>query len=286
MTTPSATLLDRYQSCRKFVEPGFWIAFFLIQAIANSWIVLVDLHRSGEQIAAWQPAVWEGSSNLVLMALMPALIAFEQRDPLRLLTLGRHLLASIVYCAAHVVAMVALRKLAYLSQHALYDFHTSWRVVFYEYVKDVRTYFGLLVAVNFYRLLLWRWQGEASLLDTPDEGPPVEPVERPERFLVRKLGKEFLLSAADIEWVQAWGNYVNLRVRGHDYPLRSTLTALIERLDSKRFVRVHRSYVVNLDLVQEIEPLDAGDARAKLQSGEYVPVSRRYRDALRKFAEA
>jgi len=135
-----------------------------------------------------------------------------------------------------------------------------------------------------YRFVMLRWQGEAKLLEEPDEGPPVEPLERPERFLVRKLGKEFLLPAAEIESVQAWGNYVNLRVRGHDYPLRSTMAAIEQRLDAKRFARVHRSYVVNLDFVIEIEPLESGDARAKLRDGSHVPVSRRYRDELRKLS--
>ncbi len=103
---------------------------------------------------------------------------------------------------------------------------------------------------------------------------------------MRKLGKEFLLPAAEIESVQAWGNYVNLRVRGHDYPLRSTMAAIEQRLEAKRFVRVHRSYVVNLDFVVEIEPLDSGDARAKLRDGSHVPVSRRYRDELRRLSGA
>ena len=125
-----------------------------------------------------------------------------------------------------------------------------------------------------YRLLLLRLQGEASLLDAPDDGPQVEPVERPERFLVRKLGKEYLLPAAEVEWLQAWGNYVNLRVRAHDYPLRATMASIEARLDPARFVRVHRSYIVNLDYVQEIEPLDSGDARARMREGGQVPVSR------------
>jgi DNA-binding LytR/AlgR family response regulator len=177
--------------------------------------------------------------------------------------------------------MVGIRKFAYFTQHESYIFGLSGRELLYEYLKDVRTYFGLLVFVLFYRLVLLRWQGEARLLDQPDSGQPVKPIDRPERFLVRTLGKEFLLPALDIEYLQAWGNYVNLRVRGHDYPLRTTMAAIEKRLDPKRFVRVHRSYIVNLDFVAEIEPLDSGDARAKLRHGDYVPVSRRYREALR-----
>jgi DNA-binding LytR/AlgR family response regulator len=89
------------------------------------------------------------------------------------------------------------------------------------------------------------------------------------------------VSAADIEWVQASGNYVNLRVRGHDYPLRSTIAGIGERLDPARFARIHRSYIVNLDRIAQIEPLDTGDARIVMDDGAIVPCSRRYRDALR-----
>ena len=127
-----------------------------------------------------------------------------------------------------------------------------------------------------------RLQGEASLLDAPDDdAPPVEPIERPERFLVRKLGREFLVPAADIESLQAAGNYVNLRVRGREYPLRSTIAAIEARLDPRRFRRVHRSHIVNLDHVASIEPLETGDARVHLRDGQIVPVSRRYLGVLR-----
>jgi uncharacterized protein (DUF2164 family) len=83
---------------------------------------------------------------------------------------------------------------------------------------------------------------------------------------VRTLGKEFFLPAAEVEWLQAWGNYVNVRVRGHDYPLRSTMAAVEAQLDPARFVRVHRSYIMNLD---------SGDARARMRDGGMVPVEAR-----------
>ena len=177
-----------------------------------------------------------------------------------------------------------------LSDEAFLDRHGRWRgayedssLFFYidEYVKDARTYVGMVVLISFYRLLLRRLQGEASLLAEPDEGQPVEPLDRPERFLVRKLGRDFLVAAADIECLQASGNYVNLRVRGHDYPLRSTIVGIESRLDPRLFTRVHRSYIVNLGQVASIEPLDAGEARLHLLDGTIIPCSRRYRQALR-----
>ncbi len=281
--------LARYRPWQQIVEPGFWILFFCTQAAVNSVIVWMDIGRVKLNFAAWEPAAWEWTSNLVLLALVPAVIAFERRFPLQLGTwrknLRWHLLATIPYSLMHVMAMVALRKLIYLTQGDTYGFGNWPREFLYEYMKDARSYAGMLIIVAFYRLLLLRLQGEASLLTAPDTGPPVEPIERPERFLVRKLGKEFLLPAAEVEWLQAWGNYVNLRVRGRDYPLRSTMGEIETRLDPGRFVRVHRSYIVNLDCVQEIEPMDSGDARAKMRDGGVVPVSRRYRDNLRRAAE-
>lgn len=97
---------------------------------------------------------------------------------------------------------------------------------------------------------------------------------------MRKLRKEFLIAARDIEWLQAQGNYVGLHVSGHDYLLRSTLADFLGQLDAARLARVHRSYAVNLDRVAEIEPLDGGDARLRMKDGSHVPCSRRYRDAL------
>lgn len=63
------------------------------------------------------------------------------------------------------------------------------------------------------------------------------------------------------------------------------MTGIERRLDRARFVRVHRSYMVNLDRVKEIEPLETGDARMLLASGTRVPLSRRYRAALRQTLE-
>ena len=279
-------LLERYKPWRRFVEVGFWVVSFLLGAVLNSAVVLLDVERVHLDFAPWEPVTWETSSGLALLALVPLVIAFEKRVPLEFgslrRNLPRHLLASVLFCVLHVLGMVGIRKAVYAAMGASYDFGPWPRELFYEYLKDVRTYAGMLATLYLYRLLLLRLQGEAKLLDAPDDGAPaVEPVERPGRFLVRKLGKEFLVAADDIEWLQASANYVNLRVHGRDYPLRSTMAALEPRLDPAKFVRVHRSYMVNLDCLQEIEPLESGDARLRMRDGGQIPCSRRYRPLLR-----
>lgn len=277
--------LDRFQPWRPAFEVGFWVFFFCLHAAFNTITSIFDVERVNLNFARWEPAVWEWTSNLVLLALVPAVIAFERRVPLYLGVMRRnlpwHLVASVAFSVVHVVAMVALRKAIYRLQDARYEFGPWLQELFYEYLKDGRTYALILAMLFLYRAFLLRLQGEASLLEAPDAGPPVEPIERPERFLVKKLGKEFLLPAQEIEWLQAWGNYVNLRVRGRDYPLRSTMAAIEGRLDPALFVRVHRSYMVNIGHVIEIEPLEGGDAKVRMRDGSTVPCSRRYREALR-----
>jgi DNA-binding LytR/AlgR family response regulator len=276
---------DRFRPWRRTFEVGFWVATYLLNAVANSAVTWLDIQRVGLDFAAWEPAVWEWSSALVCLALVPAVAWFTRWNPVRFDTWTRalplHVLGSIAWSAVHVGGMVALRKVAYAVQGDHYDFGPWLREWGYEYLKDVRSYAGLVATIEAWRWFLRRWQGEASVLAQPDDAPAPAMAERPERFLVRKLGKEFLIAANDVEALQASGNYVNLRVRGHEYPLRSTMATIETQLDPTRFVRVHRSHMVNLDCIAQIEPLDTGDARVVLRDGTIVPCSRRYRDALR-----
>lgn len=285
MTDASDSAYQRFLPWRRTFEIGFWVAMTLINGIANSITVLMDIRREGLDFASWEPVVWEWSSGVLWLALVPPVVWFTRRFPLHWDNLRRqlpwYLLASVAVSLIHVVGMVGLRILAYRFQGTEYDFGDWGRQFFYEYLKDARTFAGMVLTIEGYRFLLRRWQGEASLLDLPDEGPPLEPVERPERFLVRKLGREFLVAANDIEWLQAASNYVNLRVRGHDYPLRSTIGGIEDKLDPRLFARIHRSYIVNVGQVVSIEPLDSGDARIHLKDGSHLPCSRRYRDVLK-----
>jgi hypothetical protein len=311
MTGAAPAWIDRYphdRALRRRAEFGFWAVVLLVQAAFNTVVTWVDLRGAGRALAAWEPLVWELSSTLVVAALIPAVVAFERRFVLRWGTLRRHLpwhvAASVVYCTVHLAGMWALRHAVYAVVGQSYQPAGWWVQWGYEYLKDVRSYALTVSALVSYRFLLLRLQGEARVLDAPEQPAPSSPApqgprppdtaqapgdapalatlppQRPERFLVRKLRREFLIAANDIAWLQAEANYVGLHVNGHDYLLRSTLTDFLKQLDPARFVRVHRSYAVNLDAVAVIEPLDSGDARLTMKDGSTVPCSRRYRDAL------
>lgn len=277
--------LEHYLRHRRLYEVLLVIAIATINAVANIGVTWIEIRRHDGQLAAWEPITWEVSSHIVSLVLLPLVFAFDRRRPMRWdnlrWTLPRHLLGSIVFCVVHVSAMIGIRKLVYAANGSYYDFGNLPVGLLYEYLKDVRGYFWILTFVYCYRYILLRLQGEARVLSEPDAGPAVDSVERPQRFLVRKLGKEFLVAVTDVEWLEAQGNYVNLHVRDRVYPLRSTMAAVEALLDPAKFVRVHRSHIVNLDYLAEIEPLDTGDARLRLRDGNVVPCSRTFRTVLR-----
>jgi hypothetical protein len=270
---------------RRYFEAALWVAFYLLGAIVDTVEAQLDIARVHLAFAPWEPAMWAWTGHLASLALIPAVVAVESRFPLRFgalrASLPWHAVASVAYSVIHVLATVAARTAIYASQNLDYDFGYWPRELFYEYLRDFRSYVLVLLIIGAYRLLLFRLQGEVTLLDAPDSGTADGSIERPEHFLVKTLGKEFLLPTAEIAWVQAMGDSVRLHVRGRDYPLRATQQAIETRLDPSRFARVHRSYIVNLDQVAGIEPTDGGDARIRMKDGAEVPCSRHYRDVLR-----
>lgn len=285
MTDRAYQWYQRYRPWQRWVEIAAWVAFFTVMGAFNGVARLMDVRRNGLPFADWEPLVWEATSALAMLVLVPLVAWFSARLPLFQRrwpqAVAGHVAGSVAFCLAHVGLMVALRRACYALAGGQYDFGDWPTELFYEYLKDARTYFGMVVVIEVYRAFMRRLGGEARLLDAPDDAPPSEPVDLPERFLVRMLGREFLVPARDIEWAAAAGNYVNLHVRARDYPLRSTLAAIEQRLDPGRFLRVHRSYLVNLDRIAEIEPLESGDARLTMRCGGVLPVSRRYRQELR-----
>ena len=110
----------------------------------------------------------------------------------------------------------------------------------------------------------------------------VEPTVPPKHFLVKKLDKEFLVKVEDIEWIESSGNYVNLHSNGRIYPLRSTLTKISERLACAHFSRVHRSFAVNHQAIDNISYQGSGDGEITLKGGKRLALSRRYKDEFKK----
>lgn len=98
-----------------------------------------------------------------------------------------------------------------------------------------------------------------------------------ERLVVRLRGKILLIPAAEVDWIKAEDNYIRIHTSSSSYLDRETLSALSERLDPKKFVRVHRSALVNVNKIKEVTVIN-GEYELLLQSGVRIGLGRTYRD--------
>jgi len=107
-----------------------------------------------------------------------------------------------------------------------------------------------------------------------------------ERFLVRGPTHLYFVNAAEVEWIDAASNYVRLHVGGRAHFVRGTVKGIAQRLAPDRFVRVHRSAIVNLDFVQRLEPFEHGEYVITMRDGARVRSSRSYNEQLRALLRA
>jgi len=263
-------------------------------AVSNVFTALADRARYGVHLDVRAPITWEFSSVVCMWLLTPAIGWWLQQFPLVhggwLRSLPAHLVATLPFSLLHVGGMVGLRDLAYRLMGWHYEFGPWWPNWFYEYRKDFIAYWLLVVCIVALRLYgLWIDSRESTAATDPPE-PAVEDAAVPgeaagadtplERLVVRKLNREYVIAVADVDRVEADGNYVNVYTQGTAYPRRESLAALEKKLDGRRFVRVHRGHLVNVDRIREIQPWDHGDYRLVLRDGTCVNLSRRYRARL------
>jgi two-component system, LytTR family, response regulator len=101
-----------------------------------------------------------------------------------------------------------------------------------------------------------------------------------DRLAVR-VGDELLLLRTDqVDWIEAADNYVNLHCGGETHTVRETMNALQKTLDPRKFLRVHRSAIVNVDRIKALQPWFRGDYRVVLHTGAILTLSRTYRKSL------
>ena len=103
-----------------------------------------------------------------------------------------------------------------------------------------------------------------------------------DRLVVKSGGSTRFVRVADIDWIEAAGVYANLHIGGKELLYRAALSELAERLDSVRFVRVHRSAIVNIESILRLEPISHGEFEVILKDGSRSRISRTYRSQLEK----
>lgn len=260
----------------------FLAAYIFINNTINATSDIMEAKRLNTlPFEWWEPFIWEYSSALGILVLIPGIVYFLTSYPFNFQAMGRsisvYLLASIVFSVLHVCMMVGIRKLVYWTNARDYDFGLLWYEFLYEYRKDLLSFIFLIAVIKGYQYFIAQLKGEVRLLQKTEELT----VPQFERLLVRKLGKEFIIKVKDIEWIESSGNYVNLHINGRVYPLRTTLTKLSEQLVSQGFCRVHRSYAVRLDAICSITPIHSGDSEITLTNGKKLNLSRRYKEQFK-----
>jgi two-component system LytT family response regulator len=103
-----------------------------------------------------------------------------------------------------------------------------------------------------------------------------------ERLVIKSAGRVFFLRAEEIDWIEAAANYVKLHVGKESHLLRETINGLAAKLDPDKFLRIHRSTIINLERVKELQPWFHGDYVVILKDGTQLTSSRNYREQLNK----
>jgi len=117
------------------------------------------------------------------------------------------------------------------------------------------------------------------LLDFLAEARTESPMDR--RLVVKAAGRVVFLDVDEIEWIEAAANYVRLQTADHSYLMREAISRIASRLDPLQFVRIHRSTIVNVRKIKELQPSSHGDYMVILANGKELSCSRGYRARLR-----
>jgi two-component system LytT family response regulator len=101
-----------------------------------------------------------------------------------------------------------------------------------------------------------------------------------DRILIKSSGEIFFLKAEEIDWIEAEGDYMKFHVSGRTHLMRETMARLEARLDPKRFIRIHRSTIVNFDRLRKLSPSFAGEYAVILHDGTKLKLSRGYHERI------
>jgi DNA-binding LytR/AlgR family response regulator len=256
-----------------------WVALLIV---ANCFVnVLTAIqHTTSGATNLRGPIVDESTSALVLIMLLPILkrsvdalsSARDRRVAFFFVTM-----AVIAYALSHIVLIVLLRQMAYPAFGGTYEFR--WRAEFpTEFRKDLISAF--MIVVVFW--LIDRRPGARSVA-TVDELPASPPraslSPRPEIWL-RDRSASIRVDPTEVISVTSAGNYVEFVLPARRHLIRGTLAAEETRLKPFGFSRVHRTKLVNTHRIAVIEPRPNGDFALRMDNGEVIAGSRRYKDAV------
>lgn len=248
------------------------------------WIVLVTVLWSVELLAAMSTRDSLGggkddfrlvseqvTSALAVLILIPLVLRWLRLFPVRRgawpAAIVGHTAGSMLFAFGHHVLMILMR----VPWYKLHGIDYLWRDPFFrnlvvEYQKDIKVYFGIVVVATAYQMYLRARPGPQAAL--------------PDRLVVQTGTADRILPLEKIEYLAAARNYVSVHADGREYIIRDTMNNLRRKLPGSRFIRTHRSFIVNVDRVREVRTADS-QQQVVLDSGKTIPLSRGYRKGFR-----
>ncbi len=262
------------------------IALVLASTVVSIFSTARDISwRLGSPHNLWEPVLWNVTSAIIGVAVLPLVrrgaLLFRSR-PIKLLPAAAAFLAlALAYSALHIAGMGVLRELAYALGGWDYTFPWS-RQIPYELRKDLFSYLAMAV-------IFWFAERPAGL--APMQVEPVAlnvaaaPAAKPEVWL-RDGRTSVLVDASEIVSVSSAGNYVEYELtEQRRHLIRATLQAEEARLAPFGIVRVHRSRLLNLKRIVALQWRPSGDFEIRLDTGETVPGSRRFKAVVAGIAD-
>jgi hypothetical protein len=302
-------------SRRRRLEAAGWVALVAVLWGADLLAKMSERDVAGFGKDDFRLVSEQVTSAIAVLIMIPFVLRWLRMFPLRrdawAAAVVGHTVGSIFFAFGHHSLMIALR----IPWYALNGLDYVWREhyvsnLIVEYQKDIKIYAGILLVAT--ALELWRRSRaggpavshEAATADhgagpatpMPATRSPASSASDPStaprdeapggaaggRLLVQTGRGSAVVRYEDIECLEAARNYVTVHAAGREYVVRDTMANLMRKLSGGPFARTHRSYIVNVDRIEEIRPVDS-QHRIRLASGREIPLSRTYREGFEAF---
>jgi LytTr DNA-binding domain len=246
-------------------------------ALVNAFSAAHDTVRRGGSYDLSLPLLWELTSAVVIVALLPLIdfgVRYVGRQPNWPLRAAWATGTILAFSVLHIAGMVALRKLALATVGRSYSFGLFFSEFVYEFRKDVVTccMIGAVLWLGIRRREAVAEKAADSIRSAP-KSPPV--------LWLRDGTARIRIEPREIVWISSAGNYVEYAMLGgRTHLVRGTLAAEEARLGRFSIVRVHRTRLVNLARVSGLKAGPNGDFELTLDTGQSISGSRRYRRAV------
>jgi len=253
---------------RRWWEAGAWVVLIAVFWGSDLLAKIAVRNQTGIGKDDFSLISEQITSAVAVLVMILFLIRWLKLFPLRrdlwVQAIIGHTVGSVIFALGHVILMVAMR----IPWYALNGRTYVWRDPFVsnlvvEYQKDIKIYFGIAVIVTAYQMYR--------------RSRPVAAPARANRLMVQTGAGDSVLRFEQIDYLEAARNYIAVHAEGREYVIRDTMANVMGRLSGGPFARTHRSFIVNIDKIREIRPVDSKQ-RVILHSGENLPLSRSYRN--------